>query len=328
MIARRSALAAILGAVAAACAGSPAAGPKAPPLPELHLDPLTDLVAAAGLVWMVTARPQEVMATPTLASVVGAAAPDAALDAAARRLGGADVRQAEELVVVGLQSATMVLARLPVAPASVEQAFAKRAAQVEGRAEDRGVVRVWGTVGQEREQVALFGSRGLGVEVGAFGPLQTAAYFAEWRLKRSPPALRAEPLAGLLERLGPAPVRAFAPGPFDVERVAGLLRAATAVGAAARATDRPRPGALALKLVLTGAWGADARAAAERLEAYFRLLGEDPLGRLTGLDRPLQGPVATGEPDGLALDVTLDSVSLCQGVRAIAGAPLAEIMAL
>jgi hypothetical protein len=279
---------------------------------------------------MVTARPLEVLATPALASVVAAAAPDEAFDAASRRLGGVDVRKAEELVVAGLPSTTMALARLAVAPPAVEQAFAKRAAQVEGRAQERGVVRVWGSVGQEREQVALFGARGLGIEVGAFGPLQTAVYFAQGRLKRSPPALRAEPLAAIVERLGDAPVRAFAPGPFANpagQDLAGLLRAATAVGAALRAAAAPRPGVLALRVVLSGAWGADARVAAERLEAAFRLLGEDPLGRLTGLDRPLQGPVATGEADRLALDVTLDPVSLCQGVRAIAGAPLAEIMA-
>ena len=127
-------------------------------------------------------------------------------------------------------------------------------------------------------------------------------------------------------------MRAFAPGPFDGDWAAGLggllagATAAAAPSARGRAPGARRP-VLELRLVLTGAWGADAAAAADRLAASFRVLAEDPLGRLTGLDRPVEGPVATGEPDVLALDVALDPVTMSRGVRAAAGAPLAEIMA-
>jgi hypothetical protein len=344
MIDRRHALAVLAGGMAAAC-GAPAAVVVPPAAPALRLDPLTDLVAAAGLVWLLDARPRAILADPALASLVGAAASDDRLDAFAVRFGGVDLRLADEVVVAGLAGSTFGLARLPVDPPSVEAAFTRRALQVdgrgvEGRGVDRPVVRLWGSVGQQREQVAIFDRRAVGIEIGALGALRTAAYFAQGRLKRSPAALAAEPLASAAARLrdprlddprlGDAPVRGFAPGPFSGEwspGLAGLLKAATAIAAALRPTNRPRPGALALRVLLMGAWGADGSAAAQRLEASFRLLGEDPLGRLTGLDRPLEGPVATSDAEALVLDVALDPVRISEGVRAIAGAPLAEMMA-
>jgi hypothetical protein len=333
MIARRHVLGALLGAIGAACAGPPRPSAQAPQKPfPLDLDPLVDLIPAAGLVWLVEARPHELAANPSLAGVLAAAAPEDRLDAFAQRHGGVDLRRADQVVVASHGRATLALARLPIEPGRVEAAFAARARSVEGRAVERGVTRFWGTVGDEREQVAVFGREGVGIECGGLGPLQAAIYFAQGRLRRSLPALRAEPLAAAAGLLGDAPVRAFAPGPFEGDwatGLGGLLGGATALAARLRAAT-PGPGgagALELHLVLTGAWGADAPAAAERLAASFRLLAEDPLGRLTGVDRPLDGPVATGGPDALALDVVLDSVTMSRGVRAASGAPLAEIMA-
>jgi hypothetical protein len=332
MIDRRQVLAALFGAVGAACAGSQRPAPSAPAAgPALGLEPLVDIVPAAGLVWLVEVRPREVQANRSLADVLAAVAPEATLDAFAVRHGGVDLRQADQVVVSGHGDATLGLARLRVDPGRVEAAFAARAREVEGRAADRGVTRFWGTVGDEREQVAVFGAEGVGIEFGGLAPLQAAIYFAQGRLRRSLPALRAEPLAGVATLLGPAPVRGFAPGPFLGDWAAGLgglLGAATAAAARLRATERSQGApVIELRLVLAGAWGADAPAAADRLASSFRVLAEDPLGRLTGLDRPVEGPVATGQPGVLALDVALDPVTMSRGVRAAAGAPLAEIMA-
>jgi hypothetical protein len=332
MIARRQVLAGLLGACASACAGAQRPPPASLGPPPLDVDPLVDLVPAAGLVWLIEVRPQELRASPSLATVLAAGAPDERLDAFARRYGGVDLRLADQVAVAGQGRATLGLARLPVEPRRVEDAFAMRARSVEGRAEEGGVTRYWGTVGDQREQVATFGHDAVGIEFGGLGPLQAAIYFAQRRLKRSLPALRAEPLATAAARLGEGPVRAFAPGPFDAEWAAGfggLLGAATAVAARLRAEDGgpAEGGPLRLQLLLTGAWGPDAPAAAKRFAASFRLLAEDPFGRLTGLDRPVDGPVAIGEPDALALDVVLDPVTMSRGVRAVAGAPLAEIMA-
>jgi hypothetical protein len=332
MIARRQALVALLGAIGTACTRAARPAGATVVAPSLDLDPLVDLVPAAGLLWLVDVRPRDLLSSLPLATVVAAAAPDDRLDIFALRHGGVDVRRADQLVLAGLGKATLGLARLPVEAGRLEAAFAARARAVEGCAVERGVTRFWGTVGDEREQVAVFGHEGVGIEYGGMGPLQAAIYFAQGRLKRSLPALRAQPLVAAAALLGEAPVRGFAPGPFEGEwadGLGGLLGGATAVGARLRGGAHGPDGAQAveLHLLLTGAWGADAPAAATRLAASFRLLAEDPFGRLAGLDRPLEGPVATGGPDALVLDVALDPVTMSRGMRAAGGAPLAEIMA-
>jgi hypothetical protein len=330
MIDRRQALAALLGAIGVACTAKrpPAAAPA--PEPALDLDPLVDLVPAAGLLWLVDARPQQIRADRSLADVLGAVAPPETLDAFAVRH-GVDIRRADQVAVSGHGQATLGLARLAVDPGRVEAAFSARAREVEGRAVERGVTRFWGTVGDEREQVAVLGHDGVAAEFGGLGPLRAAVAFAQGRLKRSLPALRADPLAATDTLLGAAPLRAFAPGPFGPDwskGLGGLLGGATAAAARLCAADRGADRhVLELRLVLTGAWGEDAAAAADRLAASFRVLADDPLGRLTGLDRPVEGPTATGSPDVLALDVALDPVTMSRGLRAAVGAPLAEIMA-
>jgi hypothetical protein len=333
MIGRRDVLGALLGAVGVGACGaarSDVVGTKSDAEPELKLDPIVDLVPAAGLVWLVEARPREMFADPVFAAALAIAAPDDRFETFARRHGNVDLRQANQLAIAGVGRATLGLATLPIAPGRVEAAFAARARKVDGRAIERGVTRFWGSVGEEREQVALFGRRAVGIERGGLGPLQAAIYFAQGRLKRALPALLAEPLAAATARLGAAPRRAFVPGPFDEDLaggLGGLLRATTAAGARLRAQATAPKGAFALRVVLTGAWGAEADAAARRLAGSFRVLAGDPLGRLTGLDRPIEGPIATGDPEALTLDVTLDPVTLSRGVRAATDAPLAEIMA-
>jgi hypothetical protein len=285
-------------------------------------------VPPVDLEWLVELHPPECLATPTLATLLGAAFPADRLDAF-DTAHGVDLRTADEVVVASLGQATLGLARVAVDPPRVETAFAARVTEVEGRAVDRGVTRFWGSVSGEREQVAVFGQDAVGLERGALGPagpLRTAIYFAEGRLRRSLPALRVAPLDAVAARLGAAPLRFFAPGPFAAEwagAFGGLLGASTALGAAFAADAD----SLHLRLALTGAWGEEAPKARDRLEAAFHALAVDPMARLTGLDRPLRDPVITATTDALALDVALDPVRMVEGVRAAISAPTAEIIA-
>jgi len=240
------------------------------------------------------------------------------------------------VVVAGVDNAWLGLARLTVDPPSVEAAFARRAAAVEGRAVDRGITRFWGTVGETREQVAVFGRDAVGIEQGRFGALGVATYFAQGRLRRSRPALHGEPLEAAAARIGDAPIRAFAPGPFEgawAGGFGGLLRASTAVAIALR--PQPAPASrvdahseLGLRVVLTGAWSNDGPAAADRMGAAYRMLTEDPLGRLAGLTHPVEPPNVISDPSALELSVTLDAMELARGLRAITSGSLGEIMAL
>ncbi len=336
---RREALA-IFGAVAAACGAKHPEPPREPARPApLKLEPLVDLIPTAALAWLVQARPGELASDALLAPAIGAVVPEERFAAFALRHGGVDLRQARELVVAGFPETTLTLARLPVSEALIESAFAARASAVDGRAIEGSVTRFWGTVGLEREQVAVFGGDAVGLERGHLGPMRASLQFAAGKLRRAVPALRAEPLARaavLLDGDGPAPIRGFAPGPFEGDWAAGLgglLRATTAIAGAARPRPLATPGeqkpsaALWVTLLLTGAWGDQAGAAADRLGAAFRVLAEDPLGRLLGLDHPLDGPRVSGEADAVRLDVTLDPLAIGRGLRAATSATMREILA-
>jgi hypothetical protein len=329
---RREALA-FLGALgAAACGAHPPPGAAAPAPPSWRLDPVVDLVPAAGLSWLVTARARELLADARLAPAVAAVLPPERFDAFAASHGGLDLRRCDELAVAGFGDTALAIARTRFEPALVEAAFAKGALAVESRAVEGGVVRFWGSVGAEREQVALLGGEGIAVERGRLGPLRAAIYFAEGKLKRARPALRADPLAAAAALLGDAPVRAFAPGPFAGEWAAGLgglLGVTTALGLAVTVEPRPAAGEVTLhgRVVLCGAWGDEAPAAAQRLGAAFQLLARDPLGRLLGLDHPFEEPHVSGQPDALRLDVLLDPFVLARGIHAATDAKIAEVMA-
>jgi hypothetical protein len=334
MISRRDALGCIGALAAAACSPARRISPPAltlAPDPPLELDPIVDLVPAAGLVWLVDLQPPELLASPAMARAIDLVIPGDRFAAFARSRGGIDLRRAVEITVAGFADATLGLARLPVDPTRVEKAFRDRAGGVDGRAAEQSVVRVWGTVGDGREQIAIFGHQGVGLERGRFGPLRVASYFAQGKLRRSPHALRADPLAAAAERLGKAPARAFAPGPFVgpwAGGLAGLLAAATAAAASARPVQQPSgEDALVLTLNLFGAWGDDSGNAAARLGAAFNVLAQDSLGRLCGLNRPLDGPHVVGDATEVRLEVTVDPTLLARGIRDATGGAAADIVA-
>jgi hypothetical protein len=328
---RRRALAA-LGVLSAAACGVPSARTsivQEAPSPLL-VDPLVDLVAIARLAWLVQLRPRDLMSQPTFARALATLIPAWRFDALAEHHGGVDIRRASELVVAGYPETTLVLARVDVDAARVERAFSERAAAVDGRSVERSVTRVWGAAGGTRAQLAVFGREAVGIERGRLGPLGAAVYFAEKRLKRSVPALRAEPLAAAAEGIGDAPIRAFAAGPFD-ERwgagLGGLLRATTAAGASLRASGS-RENTFVARCVLTGSWGDASAAAAQRFGAAFDLFANDPIGRLTGLDRPATACRVQADSEALKLEVGLDAEALARGLAAVTTGTLADILAL
>jgi len=329
-VTRREALALLLAGLsgaggAAGCGAGDGSRAEAPHAEPWKLEPLVGLAPAAGLVWLVDVRLHELLAVPALAAATELVVPAARLDAFAERHGGVDLRRVSELVVADYDGSTLALARTDVQPARVEAAFAARAIAVEGRAVEGGVTRFWGSIGREREQVAVFGARAVGLERGRFGPLRAAIYFALGKLKRAQPALAADPLARAAALLGDAPARAFAPGPFTGAWGAGLggiLAGTTAVAISAT----PSAGAVAFRVLLTGAWGADAAAAAARLASSFQLLANDALGRLLGVDHPREEPKVSGDAEALRLEVVVDADVLFRGLHAATDARIGEIM--
>ncbi len=335
-------------ALSIACGTKDPPKAPAPDAPKTHLSPVEDLVPAAGLSWLVLARPREIAAHADMIVALHYFVSEERLNRFAVANGGVDLRSIDELAIAKYPDTTLYLARTHLDPARVESAFATHLGSIEGRVIDRKggrdeqIVRAWGQASDGREQLAIFGIDAVGLEQGKFGPLRAAELFADRRLKRASPALRAAPLSRAATLIKDAPLRAFAAGPFEGEwskGFAGLLAATTAVGIAVRLptptptpmpnpTPTPTPTSVPLSFTLTllGAWGADASAASERLLAVYGTLSSNPLGHLCGLDRPLTPPRARTEPDALILDVTLDALALARGLHLALDAQVDEIM--
>ncbi len=291
---------------------------------------------------MVDLRPSEIAAHSELIPAIRWLVPEERFEAFARRNGGLDLRTMRGLTLADYGKTTLFLARAPLDPARVEAAFAEHVVAVDGRALDRKsaspttqIVRTWGTSSAGHEQLAIFGVEAAAVERGRLGPLRVAELFAEGRLKKASPALRTAPLSRAVELLGDAPMRAFAPGPFNDEwgrGVGGLLAASTAVALAVRISQPAEPssagGRLDATLVLLGTWKDDASAAKDRLAAVFNTVAHSSLGRLVGLDQPLANARVASTPSGdaLVLDVSLDATLLARGLNAATGASIADIM--
>jgi hypothetical protein len=317
-------------ALASACGPSAPPVPPAPPAAQLHLSPACDLAPAAGLEWIVDAKPRAIAQTLDLVPAIGLVVTEARFKAFSEGHGGIDLRQTEELCVARYKSATLAIVRTPFDASRVERTFTDRATKDFGRAIDVAnppVVRLWGDVAAQPEQLVLFGHDALAFEDGKGAATRVAEAFALGKLKRAAPALHGAALEAAAARVGDAPLRAFAPGPFDgaaAQGLGGLLRATTAVAIAARFAGPPAR--IAVRLVLMGAWAEDGPAAAERLSAAVHVIAESSLGRLLGLHQPIDPPQVRAGMDALVLDTTLDGMALARGLHDALDAEVDEIL--
>jgi hypothetical protein len=344
---------AVVAALTAGCGAPPASRPAEQQAPAFALTPVADVIAAAGLEWIVVARPREIASRADLAPALRLVVPEARLAAFSAK-NGLDPRGIDELAIARYAETTLYVARARVDPGRVEASFTSHLATPRGRALDRGggiaeqLVRVSGEAADGPEQLAIFGTDGVALELGKPGPLRAAELFAEKKLRRASPALRAVPLARAAEMLEDgtsgtkapawstpdAPLRMLAPGPFRGEwskGLAGLLAATTAVGISARLptpipTPTPTPIPISIHLVLTGAWGGDAGAASDRLSSAFDTMAASGLGHLCGLDRPIIAAKSRAAPDAIALDVTVDGLEIARGLHMALEAEVDEIM--
>jgi len=322
--------------LAAPAGCGPAVPPPPPPPPPvpLSLDPACGLAPAAGLQWIVAASPREVAQVPDLIPAIGTVVPEARFRAFAEAHGGVDLRQVQSLCVAHYQGGTLVVARTPFDPARVERAFTDHVTREGGRAVDvpnPPVVRIWGEVSGEPREIVLFGRDAIAMAQGKPAHARVAEAFALGKLHRVAPALKGAALMRAQEVLGDAPVRVFAPGPFEGDTargLGGLLRASTAIAASARydGSDPATPTRVAVRLVLMGAWDKDGPAAAERLAAAVHVLTESSLGRLFGVNVPIEAPHVRATEDALVLDAVLDGGALARGLHDALDADVAEIL--
>ncbi|MEJ7731110.1 MAG: hypothetical protein WKG00_18080 [Polyangiaceae bacterium] len=212
----------------------------------------------------------------------------------------------------------------------VERAFADRLTAEQKRVADRpDLVRITGVAGNSKEGLAMIGADTVALQRGGSrgrGPMRVATLYAEGKLKRSPSALAEPTLRALSERLGPAPVRAFARGPFEGELARGargLLEGTTGIGAAARPSARE---GIALAVALVGDFGKSSEEASRALLDAWNDVAYGTFGKLLALDRPVTEPLVTHAPGAVALAVELDPNKLAEGLYAATSARIEAIM--
>jgi hypothetical protein len=248
--------------------------------------------------------------------------PPDGLDALGQYL-GFDLRQIEELLVGTYGPTTVYLLRVPHDPIRVERLFRERLTDDQRRSSDGpGVIRMTGRIGSAPRGLATLLPDVLAFEVGPPGLLKAVVAFAQEKLKKARPALAAEPLSGAADRLGDGPIRLFFPSPEASWKGAhGLLERATA----AAFSLRPSGGNLALRAVLLGAWDEPPTEALRRLSLTVEDVAGSSVGRLTGLNEPVEPYRVEGDGEVLRLTGALSAEKLARGLRDITRAPMDEL---
>jgi hypothetical protein len=336
-IQRRALLAAAASALAGCGSAPPAVQPPAPPapreLPPLRIPELTGLLPMAQLRWAILARPREIAAVPWLIPPIARIAPEENLIRFAAHL-GFDLRQIPEAAVATYAGdggeSTFYLVRHNGDPVAIERLFRARLTGGEHRAAERpDVVRLSGKIGTTTATLVVLGADVAGFQFGGSpsrGPARIASLYALDRLKKSPTLLSEEPLRALAARLGSAPFRAFALGPFEGELARGargLLAGATAIGGTVRPSARE--GLLAV-IAVAGDFTRSGEAASHELSTAWEELARGSFGHMLGLDEPIERPLATHGADAVAVVVEIDPNKLAKGIAATTSARLEEIM--
>jgi hypothetical protein len=295
------------------------------------IEALTDLLAVAGLRWLVVARPERLLGLDWLKRSLSRVLRDERLDLVAAAT-GVDLRQVPELALASYDpdDALLQLVVHRRKPLEIERTFRERLTTDERRSvEDDQLVRVSGRIGRQPRVFVALGRTVVGFQYGGDvdrGPARIAQLYAAGKLRRNPPVTADPAIAPLWRELGDVLLGALLPGPFDEELAAGargLLRAATAVVAGVSPTAQQ---ALALVVLLGGDFSSDPSRATRLLEAAWGDLANSDLGHLLGLNRPRSSPRASFDPRRLRLDVSLDPTALFDGLAAATTDSIREIM--
>jgi hypothetical protein len=308
------------------------ASPKAPPIAAvaaarpLHQGPLSDLVSAASLRWLVLVRPQQILAEPELGPAILQIVSGRRFDAF-QESSGVDLRRLPSAAIAGFPYATLYLAEVPSGVAANARAlFSERLLEGAVTKQPRPTLtRITGVVGQTPETLLTIDERTIAVAVGDPIQAKIAEAYAEERLKNSPTALRGAALSSLPDLFTNNEAVLLAPGPFadEWQRAAGgLLQSTLAVAIAARSIGSDK---LATTICLAGAWGDSATDAASRLGSAWTTFARSSAGRLFELREIAD---VTAQPELLTLRVELDLEPLVRGLRASVLGDVTQILRL
>jgi hypothetical protein len=286
---------------------------------------LTGLVPAAGLSWMVVAKPKELLRDASLRQGIAQLFPDARLDVFARD-SGVDLRTIDTGVVAGFGLGTLYLAE-GVDVGAARSAFLNRlASEPLTRPLSGDVVHVTGIVGITPQSFVNASSSIAAVSVRDPTLTKICAAFALGKLKKSPSALSGAALRHLPASLATAPVQWYAPGPFSDEWARGahgLLKDTLAVAVTGRVDS---PGWLDVLVVLRGDYASDSEQSVQKALATFRELAGSALGRILSLDDPSLAPEIMATAREISLRVRLPIERLLAGLYGVVAANVWDLL--
>lgn len=327
-LSRRAVLCTLAAAAAVGGCGA-GAGQASTPVPRpWTAPPLSLLVTSVGLQWLVFVEPAALAQEPAVARQVPNFAPPARL-AAFERLTGIDLLGIRRAVVASYGRSQLYLLEGVADSAAAAERFRDglQPDMVQSRpCPDVALVQGRSLKGQSQALAAL-GKHVVAIETGARQHARLAAYIACGRLRDVPAAMQLGDIPLLDRELGPAPLRAFAPGPFTgrwQSAVGGLLGACTAVAGAADVRDQQ----LELRMLFAGAWEADAPRAAKHVLGTWQRLVQSPLGGLTGLREASVQLEPVVQPEVVGVHVRADATRFLAGLHAAVRADAADITSL
>lgn len=338
---RRVFLAASLGAFSAVlsgCGGKPAVPPKQPPpkkLPQIAVTSLDQLLPLPTLRWFVLARPKEIAAISWLEPSIALLLDKERLDRSAVSQ-GFDLRTLSEAAWASYRTeadaedASVQLVRHEKDPLEIERLFHDRlSTDITRSIDDARVMRVSGRIGKTTHAFAAIGKDIVCLQQDGSmdrGPCRVASLLALGKLKRTRSVFEDPALHILGKRFESAPLRVFAPGPFEgdlVRGIRGLLAAATAIGLAFRPSTKE---SLLLEIAVTGDFSTSGVEAAQKLAASWDDLAGRPLGHLLGLDAPVAPAISSSAAEVVTLVVNLDPRKLAKGLADATSNQIRDIM--
>jgi hypothetical protein len=269
-------------------------------------------VAAAGLRWLFVADLAQLRAAPAGRQLLDTLMPEERIEHYATS-SGVDVRRARALLVASYPLAELTVIETRGGEVEAERHFADRlpAGPVSDSPHPR-VHLLQGVVGGYPETLVSVDDLLVARSTGDPTPARVVALRAMGRLGRSPSALEGAALSRIPKDILDAPLRFYAPGPFQDEWARGgrgLLAAAEAVAVAVS----PSGDEVVIRVVLSGQWNDQD---VERAGRAWDELARSGFGALLGLADPPGAPEITHGDDVLSLRTRAPLSTFSAGVAA------------
>ena len=309
-----------------ACGGTEPRAEHAPAARALVTDRPAELLPAAGLRWLVRAKPRILLENEAFRDAIEALAPATRRSAFASRI-GVRLEDAEDAVIAGYDLATVYGASLRTPEARRALTLFREHLRGGGELVEAApeLSRVTGIAGEIPEALVRVGERTVIVARGDVTVARVVEAFALGKLRRSPAALRGAALSRLPEARRDTLAILYVPGPFEGEWSRAALGLLGVTEALSVSLSPGRARSLRVHLDAIGEFPNDA---AERLKATIEAVVASPTGSVLGLNHPIESPTVRVFPGRLELDVTLESAPIAAGLRAAVSAEVSEILNL